>query len=46
MSESRGEAFGMSLGETTSSADLGGSTKYSNDNFQDRTRERLDVNSN
>ena len=29
------EAFGVSLGGTTSSADLGGSSKYSNENFED-----------
>ena len=29
------EAFGASLGEITSSADLGGSSKYSNENFED-----------
>ena len=28
------EAFGVSLGETASSADLGGSSKYSNENFE------------
>ena len=28
-------AFGVSLGETSSSADLGGSSKYSNENFED-----------
>ena len=32
------EAFGVSLGETASSADLGGSSKYSNENFEDRSR--------
>jgi len=26
---------GVSLGETDSSADLGGSSKYSNENFED-----------
>ena len=26
---------GVSLGETASSADLGGSSKYSNENFED-----------
>ena len=40
------EAFGVSLGETASSADLGGSSKYSNENFEDRRREGLHVNSN
>ena len=29
------EAFGVSLCETASSADLGGSSKYSNENFED-----------
>ena len=29
------EAFGVSLRETASSADLGGSSKYSNENFED-----------
>ena len=29
------EALGVSLCETTSSADLGGSSKYSNENFED-----------
>jgi hypothetical protein len=29
------ETFGVSLGETASSADLGGSSKYSNENFED-----------
>ena len=29
------EACGVSLGETASSADLGGSSKYSNENFED-----------
>lgn len=28
-------ALGVSLGETTSSADLGVSSKYSNENFED-----------
>ena len=28
-------AWGVSLGETVSSADLGGSSKYSNENFED-----------
>ena len=30
------EAFGVSLGETAPSADLGGSSKYSNENFEGR----------
>ena len=29
------EVFGVSLDETASSADLGGSSKYSNENFED-----------
>ena len=29
------EAVGVSLGEKDSSADLGGSSKYSNENFED-----------
>ena len=29
------EAFGVTRGRTTSSADLGGSSKYSNENFED-----------
>ena len=37
------EAFGVSLGETASSADLGGSSKYSNENFEDRSGERFHV---
>ena len=41
----RGEAFGMSLRETACSADLGGSSKYSNENFEDRSGERFHVNS-
>jgi hypothetical protein len=28
-------ALAVMLGETTSSADLGGSSKYSNENFED-----------
>ena len=39
------EAFGVSLGETASSADLGGSSKYSNENFEDRSGEGFHVNS-
>ena len=31
----RGKAFGVSRGGTASSADLGGSSKYSNENFED-----------
>ena len=33
------EAFGVSLGETAPSADLGGSNKYSNENFEGRSGE-------
>ena len=40
------EAFGVSLGEKASSADLGGSSKYSNENFEDRSGEGFHVNSN
>ena len=36
----------VSLGGTASSADLGGSSKYSNENFEDRSGERFRVNSN
>ena len=41
----RDAAFGASLGETASGADLGGSSKYSNENFEDRSGERFHVNS-
>ena len=37
--------FGVSLHETASSADLGGSSKYSNENFEDRSGEGFHVNS-
>ena len=40
------EAFSVSLGGTTSSADLGGSSKYSNENFEDRSGEGFHENSN
>ncbi len=33
--EVRDEASGVTPGRTTSSADLGGSSKYSNENFED-----------
>ena len=33
------EAFGVSLSEMAPSADLGGSSKYSNENFEDRSGE-------
>ena len=39
------EAFGVSLGETAPSADLGGSSKYSNENFEDRSGEGFHENS-
>ena len=39
------EAFGVSLGETASSADLGGSSKYSNENFEGRSGEGFHENS-
>ena len=38
------EAFGVNLGETASSADLGGSSNYSNENFEDRSGEGFHVN--
>ena len=40
------EAYGVSLGEAAVSADLGGSSKYSNRNFEDRSGEGFHVNSN
>ena len=40
------EAFEVILGETVSSADLGGSSKYKNENFLDRRGEGYHVNSN
>ena len=33
----------MNLGETASSEDLGGSSKYSNENFEDRSGEGFHV---
>lgn len=40
------EAFGMSLGRAAMGADLsGGSSKYSNKNFEGRSRERFHVTS-
>ena len=42
----REEAFGVSLRWTVSSADLGGSSKYSNENFEDWSGEGFHVNSN
>ncbi|KAJ7359046.1 hypothetical protein OS493_019953 [Desmophyllum pertusum] len=42
----RDVAFGVRLGETASGADLGGSSsKYSNENFEDRSGKRFHVNS-
>ena len=38
-------ALDVSLGETVSSADLGGSSKYSNENFEDRSGEGFRENS-
>jgi len=35
------EAFSVSLSETTSSADLGGSSKYLNKNFENRSGEGM-----
>ena len=40
----RDEVLGVSLDETASSADLGGSSKYSNENFEDRSGEGFHVN--
>ena len=40
------EGLGVNLAGTTCSADLGGSSKYSNENFEDRRREGFHVNSN
>ena len=40
------EALGESLRETAPSADLGGSSKYSNENFEGRSGEGFHVNSN
>ena len=39
------EALGVIPGRTASSADLGGSSKYSNENLKDRSGERFHVNS-
>ena len=33
----RDAAFGVSQGETAAGSDLGGSSKYSNENFEDRS---------
>jgi hypothetical protein len=40
------EGLGVNLAETTCSADLGGSSKYSNENFEDRRGEGFRENSN
>ena len=40
------EAFGVSLCGAVFSADLGGSSKHSNENFEDRRGEGFHVNSN
>ena len=39
------EAFGVSLGETVPSADLGGRRNYTNENFEGRSGEGFHVNS-
>ena len=39
------EALGVSLDETAPSAHLDGSSKYSNDNFEDRSGKGFHVNS-
>ena len=41
----RSAARNASSGETAASADLGGSSKYSNENFEGRSGERFHVNS-
>ena len=41
----RDEGFSVNLSETASSADLGGSSKYSNANFEDRSGEGFLANS-
>jgi hypothetical protein len=40
------ETLGVSLGRTASSADLGGSSNYSNENFEGRSGEGFHENSN
>ena len=40
------EVLGVNLDGTASSADLGGSSKYSNENFEDRSGEGFHENSN
>ena len=42
----RVEALGVILGRTVSSADLGGSSNYSNENFEGRSGEGFHENSN
>ena len=44
--EGCGTACGVSRSEAAFSADLGGSSKYSNANFEGRSGERFHVNSN
>ena len=39
------EALGVSLSKTSLGADLGGSSKYSNESFEDRSGEGFHVNS-
>ena len=39
------EAWGASLGGAAAGADLGGSSKYSNENFEGRSGEGFHVNS-
>ena len=39
------EGLGVNLAGTAFSADLGGSSKYSNENFEDRSGEGFRVNS-
>ena len=39
------EGLGVNLARTSCSADLGGSSKYSNENFEDRSGEGFRVNS-
>ena len=39
------EALGVSLSKTAHGADLGGSSKYSNESFEDRSGEGIHVNS-
>ena len=41
----RDEVLNVSSNETASSADLGGSSKYSNENFEDRSGEGFLANS-